>query len=123
MNDDLQKQLTVLFADHTKNLTKRIINIEQLWHELQKKWDVALIKKLYEEIHNLYAAGTYGYHQLSHIAKCLDEILLPLLTGIQPTQNQLEQIQKLIIELKKAGQPSSQDLSILDSLKEKMDKK
>ena len=78
--DSLQKKLDQLIKNYSNNLPDKIQGIENLWAQLQKDWDLAKLHDFHREVHSLCgSAGTYGYIELSKIAREMELFLKTIL--------------------------------------------
>ncbi len=70
MDEKIQTKLKDLLIQYQKNLPDKIVSFEQQWQELQQQWDPEKMETLHRDIHSLCgSSGTYGYVELSKIAR------------------------------------------------------
>lgn len=101
MKQDRDQQLNDLKQYYLSKLPDKITAIELGWQEYLVKPDVEKLLVLYRQTHNMSgSAGTYGYKELSDIAKKIDKILRAQ-SNID-SENK-DKITALIAELKAVG--------------------
>lgn len=70
MKNNTQKKLNELIKIYSKNLPDKIQQIILQWNELQEHWDWGTFQDFHREVHSLCgSAGTYGYPELSRVAR------------------------------------------------------
>ena len=101
MDGKLQKKLQALFTIYTKNLPEKIQSIETQWQKLLINWNLVPFQNFHRDVHSLSgSAGTYGYAELSTVARQMEVFLKSLLDNDAITSEHQEQITAYIKQLK-----------------------
>lgn len=92
MNDEL---INTLRANYKKKLPDKMKTIKLQWDELQKEWGNEKIESLFKSIHMLNgSSGSYGYPEISEVAKELEIYLKELFQHHQSfSENHIREIQ------------------------------
>lgn len=97
----IQKKLHELFVHYSKSLPERIHSLELKWQAQLKHWDLAGFQDFHRNVHSLCgSAGTYGYFELSKIARALEILLKTILVQEHLTHENQEEINYFFSELK-----------------------
>jgi diguanylate cyclase (GGDEF)-like protein len=100
MDDKVQKKLTELLVLYKKKLPEKLAEIGLLWQSILKDWTKEKLQSLHREIHSLCgSAGTYGYMDLSKIARNAEVFFKKLLPAEHLNDRVIKQGSKLIKEL------------------------
>ncbi len=100
---DLQAKLKLLSDDYVAKLPAKLEQLVQMRDGLvQSGWDVEGFENFHRSVHSLSGSGkTFGFADVSVAARNLENYLKPLLQAkVQPDQEQREQIDRLLNELK-----------------------
>ena len=98
----VQEKLHALFISYSRNLPKKIADIEQKWAELANHFDEIELQNLHRQVHSLCgSAGTYGYKAVGETARRLEVYLKSILNAQTLTEEQQHEINHLLNELKK----------------------
>lgn len=102
-DNEFQERLNALATVYAKGLPEKISEIEILWHRLLDSWDRQTLQDLHRNVHNLAGNGKiFGFSELSHEARNLEQILKQLLQQeILTDQIPSEQIDRQVSELKR----------------------
>lgn len=93
MDKDIQKKLSKLRIEYAGKLHSIIADIEITWQ--QRK-----LSDLYRMVHNLNGtSATYGYNEISEVAKELENLIKPLV-GKSLSMCETQRIDELIKQLK-----------------------
>lgn len=104
MNSELEKKLEQLQQEYAKLIPGKVSEIETLWRELQSNWNADNLSVLHRKAHNLHgSAATYSYTELGTSAKNLELFLSALNSVATPSEDQKQQIIKLVDQLKESG--------------------
>lgn len=99
-NDDDLLQLRLAYKE---KLPEKLKAIEVQWKELQSIWSKEKLNDLYKLVHKFHgSAGSYGYVDMAKILNVLEMQLheLNLNSVAKPTQEQENNIEKTVIEMK-----------------------
>lgn len=70
MDKKVQDKLKDLLIQYQKKLPDKIARIEEQWQEIQQQWNPEKMEILHRDIHSLCgSSGTYGYVELSKVAR------------------------------------------------------
>lgn len=101
MNSKVQSKLDELIKIYTKNLPDKIHHIESLWKEQKQHWNETQFQDFHREVHSLCgSAGTYGYSELGKAARQMEIFLKAILSNQSITNEDSDQIEKYLIQLK-----------------------
>ncbi len=101
MDKTVQKKLDDLFKIYSKNLPNKIIQIETLWNEQQRHFNLIKFQDFHREVHSLSgSAGTYGYSELSKAARQMEIFLKTFLNKALLTSEDQEKITAYLSQLK-----------------------
>lgn len=101
-----QDVLRTLSASYAAQLPEKICHIEDTWAALQKKWDARVLSDFHRMVHSLTGSGaTFGFAELSRIARALEAILKVLVNQEDAANSeQGAEIQQHLSALKKASE-------------------
>jgi|688.fasta_scaffold885515_2 HPt (histidine-containing phosphotransfer) domain-containing protein len=98
MTQNFQQQMIALRRYYTSQLPDKVIAIDDAWRDYLENPEPDKLRVLFRQTHNLSgSAGTYGYKDISNIAKKLDKILR---TNKSLNDENKEQISTLITQLR-----------------------
>ncbi|KTD14576.1 regulatory protein (GGDEF domain) [Legionella gratiana] len=101
MDENIQKKLHNLFMVYRKQLPERIYNLELQWQSQLKRWDLAGFQEFHRNVHSLCgSAGTYGYLELSKIARQMELLLKNILARGKLEDQDREKITSYFNQLK-----------------------
>jgi len=98
---EFQEKMRVLADSFADMLPEKTHEIEALWKQLQVEWDVEILQTLHRLVHGLTGSGkTFGYPQLSVIARALEQTLKSLVQdNLIADEKVTAEIQQHIFEL------------------------
>lgn len=98
---EFQEKMRVLADSFADMLPEKTHEIETLWKQLQVEWDVEILRTLHRLVHGLTGSGkTFGYPQLSVIARELEQTLKSLVQdNLVADEKVTAEIQQRILEL------------------------
>lgn len=124
MDNDTQAKLQTLFVNYTKNLPKKIADLEAQWLDLSQHWDSKKIQEFHRLIHSLCgSAGTYGYSDLSKTTRQLEIYLKKNLNSTSLTTEDKEEISTLFENIKTVAASAVHDSKFTSPFTEKIEKK
>jgi diguanylate cyclase (GGDEF)-like protein len=101
--NQVKEKLQTLFISYAKKLPNIINAIAKQWSNLQEHYDLEQFKNFHRDVHSLCgSAGTYGYIELGKSARQLEIYLKSLLNNRELTNEQKNEITRLLTELEKA---------------------
>ncbi|KTC84967.1 diguanylate cyclase [Legionella brunensis] len=101
MTNNIQEKLNRLLIKYNKNLPTKLNKIQTQWQELLDQWSVEKLTTLHRDIHSLCgSSATYGYKQLSQIARQAEILLKKLLEGGEASDAEKNQISTYLLQLK-----------------------
>ena len=106
---ELQEKLRLLAMSYAVKLPDKISQIEQTWGQLQIEWNEETLQTLQRMVHSLTSSGkTFGFVELSRMARILEESLKDMVRSKTPAnEQQCVQIQNQIAELRQAASHAS----------------
>ncbi len=100
MDQDSNDDLAALFASYAHELPGIILEIVEIWHALENKWNEKMYADFHRKIHNLAgSAGMYGYDDVSQIANQIQLIVRSVMQENKSVQNDITRIDALIKQL------------------------
>ena len=103
MEDNIQKKLQDLFVIYSNNLPKKIHDIDLQWRQQRIQLEASQFEALHRNVHSLCgSAGTYGYSEISKLARQLEIYLKSLLGHASISEPQHEKIKYHLTQLKMA---------------------
>ncbi len=99
---EFQEKMLVLAESFAEKLPEKTHEIESLWKQLQIEWDAETLRTLHRLVHGLTGSGkTFGYPQISVIARSLEQTLKSLVQENLIADEELSaEIQQQVHELK-----------------------
>ncbi|STY31304.1 regulatory protein (GGDEF domain) [Legionella wadsworthii] len=98
---DVNKRLQELFNNYSKNLPDKIGQIDASWQELKAHFDSENFTVFHRQVHSLCgSAGTYGYLEISQIARVLEIYLKKFLDKKSLSEEEQEIISQLLMDIK-----------------------
>ncbi|WED42763.1 diguanylate cyclase [Legionella cardiaca] len=98
--EKVENKLQALFISYSKNLPNKIEQIAQAWQEQIACFDKEKFKVFHRNVHSLCgSAGTYGYTELSKVARELEIYLKNLLDNSSLSEEEQQTISHLLIKL------------------------
>lgn len=101
MADNVQQKLNDLFIKYKKKLPGKLNRIQEQWQELLDHWDLEKVTRLHRDIHSLCgSSGTYGYTELSKLAREAEVLLKNLLNGHKASDLEKNEISSYLLQCK-----------------------
>nr|MCH9638626.1 response regulator [Betaproteobacteria bacterium] len=99
---EFQEKMLALAESFAEKLPEKTHEIESLWKQLQIEWDAETLRTLHRLVHGLTGSGkTFGYPQISVIARSLEQTLKSLVQENLIADEELSaEIQQQVHELK-----------------------
>ncbi len=92
---NLQLRLQALQRQYSQELPNKIQQLESMWQQFSSQGEQQILDSLLHIAHNLTGSGAvYGYHQISKIARELEQVL----TEIQESRRTPDAEEQLLIE-------------------------
>ncbi len=108
--EKLQRQLQALQRQYRQELVGKISQLEKNWHQFIEQKNQQALDSLLHDTHNLTGSGAiYGYHQISAIARELEQLLVDIQKSRkQPGANEHQSIERCIRALHLTAQSPAQ---------------
>ncbi len=102
---ELEEQLKGLRDAYANSLPQKLASIHSAWRDLQRQWDVELLRTLYRQVHSLTGSGaTFGFAELSSAAREAELYLQEFLENNSAPENErVQQLTALLDEIEHAA--------------------
>ncbi|ARG96621.1 diguanylate cyclase [Legionella micdadei] len=103
MDDKVQQKLNDLIIRYKRNLPAKLNHIQTQWQEILEKWNSEKVTTLHRDIHSLCGStGTYGYMELSRIAREAEIFLKNLPKDKEASETEKNVLSSYLVQLKSA---------------------
>ncbi len=110
---EFQEKIRLLAVSFAEKLPEKVEQIDESWKQLQGEWDTQTLQTLHRLVHGLTGSGkTFGFPNLSIVARTLEQILKGLLQeSLNADEQQKTEIQKNITELQSIANVANQEFN------------
>lgn len=114
MTDSVQQKLHDLLIQYKKKLPAKLDDIQSQWQEILDQWNAEKITNLHRDVHSLCgSSGTYGYSELSKIARHAEMLLKNLRGDKEASDTEKNAVSSFLLQLKTAYSESDDTQSLV----------